>query len=114
MKGIFHFAELRNCLLSIKTTFILCFGNKLIWKLAHLGSSLPLTVVSSETGVSGSGGHRACDMDSLEALESPSIDILLTKSSRHFSDCHCESQFTGKLRHRETQELSQVREAVKW
>lgn len=43
MKGIFHFAELRNCLLSIKTTFILCFDNKLIWKLVHLDGGLHLT-----------------------------------------------------------------------
>ena len=46
MKGIFHFAELRNCLLSIKTTFILCFDNKLIWKLVHLGDGLHLNWLS--------------------------------------------------------------------
>lgn len=58
MKGIFHSVELRNCLLSIKTTFILCLGNKLIWKLAHVGSGLPLRVVSSEVGVGGSRGAQ--------------------------------------------------------
>ena len=80
MKGIFHFAELRNCLLSIKTTFILCFDNKLIWKLVHLGNGLHLNWLSllrlvwvggMGVWVGATGVQSACGQGRLRALKFP-------------------------------------------
>lgn len=79
MKGIFHFAELGNCLLNIKTTFILCFDNKLIWKLVHLDNGLHLNwlfllrlVGVGGRGVGGATGvQSACGQGVLRALKWP-------------------------------------------
>lgn len=79
MKGIFHFAELGNCLLSIKATFILCFDNKLIWKLVHLDNGLHLNWLSllrlvwvgSGVWVGTTGVQSACGQGVLRALKCP-------------------------------------------
>lgn len=40
-------------------TFILCFGNKLIWKFVLLGSGLGMTQCSLPIGVGRKGGTRS-------------------------------------------------------